>query len=59
MDSCADPDNQMINRLWADRARLCTVVLAKDGPAAAPTRLAFALGVRLNRRRTEGKWTVS
>jgi CelD/BcsL family acetyltransferase involved in cellulose biosynthesis len=58
MDSCADPDNQMINRLWADRRRLCTVVLAKDGPASAPNRIVFALGVRLNRRR-QNKWTVT
>ena len=56
MDSCADPDNRMINRLWADRRRLCTVVLAKNGPAAGPTRLAFAVGVRLNRRR-QNQWT--
>ncbi len=25
-DSCADPDNEMINRLWPDRRRLSTTV---------------------------------
>ena len=58
MDSCADPDNQMINRLWADRRRLCTVVLARNGPMAAPNRMVFAVGARLNRRRGS-KWTVT
>ena len=27
MDSCAQPDNSMINRLWPDRRALCTLVL--------------------------------
>lgn len=31
MDSCADPDNDMINRLWPDRRRLDTVLLTAEG----------------------------
>jgi len=29
MDSCADPDNQMINRLWRDRRRIATVLIGR------------------------------
>jgi hypothetical protein len=29
MDSCADPDHEMINRLWPDRRELTTVALGK------------------------------
>jgi hypothetical protein len=31
MDSCADPDNDMINRLWPDRLTVTNVVLARRG----------------------------
>lgn len=32
MDSCADPGNQMINRLWPDRRRIATLALStRDG----------------------------
>jgi Acetyltransferase (GNAT) domain len=31
MDSCADPDNEMINRLWPDRCTVTNVVLARRG----------------------------
>jgi CelD/BcsL family acetyltransferase involved in cellulose biosynthesis len=31
MDSCADPDNDMINRLWPDRCTVTSVVLARRG----------------------------
>jgi CelD/BcsL family acetyltransferase involved in cellulose biosynthesis len=31
MDSCADHDNQMINRLWRDRRRTVTLVLGPEG----------------------------
>ncbi len=33
MDSCADPNNAMINRLWADRRPLVTHVLRRAGAA--------------------------
>jgi CelD/BcsL family acetyltransferase involved in cellulose biosynthesis len=29
MDSCADPDNEMINRLWRDRRRIATVLIGR------------------------------
>jgi CelD/BcsL family acetyltransferase involved in cellulose biosynthesis len=31
MDSCADPDNDMINRLWPDRCTVTSVVLSRPG----------------------------
>jgi len=31
MDSCADHDNEMINRLWPDRRRIVTLMLAGRG----------------------------
>ena len=37
-DSCADPENTMINRLWPDRRRIRTVVLARRGALAAVSR---------------------
>ena len=33
MDSCADPNNAMINRLWVDRRPLVTHVLRRAGAA--------------------------
>jgi len=41
-DSCADPDNQLINRLWPDRISLATLVVPGCGPAHG----AAMLGVR-------------
>lgn len=35
IDSCADPRNAMINRLWASRRRLQTLVLSARGPRGA------------------------
>jgi len=32
MDSCADANNAMINRLWSDRRRLVTIVVPAPGP---------------------------
>jgi len=37
-DSCADPQNTMINRLWPDRRRIRTVLLARRGALAAVSR---------------------
>jgi CelD/BcsL family acetyltransferase involved in cellulose biosynthesis len=33
MDSCADPSNEMINRLWPDRRPLATHMVSASGPA--------------------------
>jgi CelD/BcsL family acetyltransferase involved in cellulose biosynthesis len=41
MDSCAVPENEMINRLWPDRRRITSVVLAPRGAGSAVARRAF------------------
>ena len=41
MDSCAVPDNEMINRLWPDRRRITSVVLGRPGLGSAAARLAY------------------
>ena len=38
MDSCAAPDNEMINRLWPGRRRLVTLVVAPRGARGRLTR---------------------
>jgi len=40
-DSCADPENVMINRLWPDRRSISTTMLARDGVRAAVCRQAL------------------
>ncbi len=51
-DSCADPDNTMINRLWPDRRSLTTLVLAPPGRRAMAFRhlVGAARAVRARRR---------
>ena len=54
MDSCADPNNAMINRLWPDRRALVTHVLRRGGATEQLTRpvLLAARSLReCNRRR--------
>ena len=34
VDSCSDPDNETLNRLWPDRRALVSVVLARPGVRA-------------------------
>jgi CelD/BcsL family acetyltransferase involved in cellulose biosynthesis len=56
MDSCAAPDNKMINRLWPDRRSISHLVLSRRGPRSAVSRqgLRAADAVRTARkRRTE------
>ncbi len=36
MDSCADPGNDLINRLWPDKVRLITVAVPLGPPTARP-----------------------
>ena len=51
-DSCAEPNNQMINRLWADRRELITVALGAPGVVG---RAALAsMRVAANARRLRG-----
>ena len=56
-DSCADPQNEMINRLWPDRRRISTTVLARRGPRAIVSRqgirAAHALRARDRRRASQ------
>ncbi len=44
-DSCADPQNEMINRLWPDRRRICTTLLSRRGARATLSRQ----GIRASR----------
>lgn len=45
-DSCADPANQMINRLWPDRRRVTNVLLARAGIRSALARPLIAAAQR-------------
>ena len=50
MDSCADPGNELINRLWPDRTRLVTVAVPLGPPALRPAlRTVLAAHRRLDR----------
>jgi CelD/BcsL family acetyltransferase involved in cellulose biosynthesis len=47
MDSCATPNNQMINRLWPDRRPITTFVVAGRGPRGWATRQATSASAAL------------
>ncbi|HEY5051984.1 MAG TPA: GNAT family N-acetyltransferase [Solirubrobacterales bacterium] len=51
MDSCADPNNQLIGRLWADRRPLATTLHPAPGPLGALARPAARMAVALRERR--------
>jgi CelD/BcsL family acetyltransferase involved in cellulose biosynthesis len=53
-DSCADPANAMINRLWPDRRRISATVLSPAGLRAGVTRQGahLAQGLRQRNRRS-------
>lgn len=55
IDSCADPNNAMINRLWPDRRELATYALAAGGlrGRAAHSALSAAGSIR-NRKKARG-----
>jgi hypothetical protein len=56
MDSCASPNNAMINRLWPDRRAVATWALPATGPRGwlAGRTLGLAKSLReFNRRRSE------
>jgi len=46
MDSCADPGNELINRLWPDRVRLVTTAVPLGPPALRPALRAVLAGHR-------------
>ena len=54
MDSCADPNNAMINRLWPDRRTLVTKTLPKRGLAGTVTAMTL-LAARSVRNRNQRK----
>ncbi len=43
VDSCADPDHSMINRVWPDRVRFQSLVIAIGGPASGLAASLFPL----------------
>ena len=51
MDSCADPHNQMINRLWPDRRQLTSIVLARGGLRGRASRAGLAAFAAIRERR--------
>ena len=53
MDSCADPDNQMINRLWPDRRPIVTLVAAARGPGGAAACATTEVAAQVRRRLKE------
>lgn len=54
-DSCADPENTMINRLWPDRTRIRTAVLARRGALAVVSRRAIEAAHAI--REIERNWS--
>ena len=53
MDSCADPDNQMINRLWPDRRPIVTLLAAARGPGGVAARAEARVAAQVRRRLKE------
>jgi CelD/BcsL family acetyltransferase involved in cellulose biosynthesis len=53
-DSCADPDNEMINRLWPDRRTITTTLIGKSGARTAVARAALR-SIRALRRTRGGR----
>ena len=54
MDSCAQPDNRYINRLWPDRRRLTTRAYFRPGPAGRVLRAGVASALAVRKRRAAG-----
>ncbi len=50
-DSCADPENAMINRIWTGRRNLQTVILMEPGFRGRAGKLLVDLVVRIKQRR--------
>ncbi len=53
MDSCADPGNQMINRIWPDRRHLCTTLVPGEGMIGRFSRAEAAVASSTRRRLKE------
>jgi hypothetical protein len=54
MDSCAQPGNEMINRLWPDRRSIATLTLGRRGPASGLLGLAHRFATQM-RRSSDGR----
>lgn len=50
MDSCAEPENAMINRLWSGRRALRSIAVPVSGLRSVPVRGAIMVGAKANRR---------
>jgi CelD/BcsL family acetyltransferase involved in cellulose biosynthesis len=59
MDSCADPNNQMINRLWPDRRPITTIVVGRRGPRGWATRQATSASASLRDLVRRVRWKES
>jgi CelD/BcsL family acetyltransferase involved in cellulose biosynthesis len=53
MDSCADADNTMINRLWPDRRPIATLLVPARGPAGMAARTQALAAAHVRRRLKE------
>lgn len=49
LDSCADPDNELINRIWPDRRRLQTLVIPTGAQRARLIRPTMGVEVAVRR----------
>src|SRR5262249_5068184 len=52
IDSCVQPDNELVNRLWADSRAIATVAIPADSVAGRMARAAITGAIRLRERRT-------
>lgn len=55
MDSCADPQNPMINRLWQDRRALSSLALTAPGVVGTASGFALHAAGRMHERRQGGR----
>ena len=51
MDSCVQPDNELVNRLWPDSRGIATVAIPADSAGGRMARAAITGAVRLRGRR--------
>ena len=53
MDSCVQPDNELVNRLWPDRRRIVTLAIPAGSARGRVARAAISGAVRLRERRSD------
>jgi CelD/BcsL family acetyltransferase involved in cellulose biosynthesis len=56
MDSCVQPDNELVNRLWPDRRGIATVAIPVSSVRGRLAASAIGAAVRLRERRTARGW---